>query len=158
MEHHPLGGAFLPQHLDDVVVGVPVMDLEGQPETFGDVDVPAKGITLVRQPVALRSEEIQSGLADGPDPRVRRQGLDLCQGVLQFAAGGVLRRIVGVQGDGTEQPRIQFDCLNGKPGRFEVAPHLHGALHPHRRGGVQCVSDADIRARCAGSPSACGCP
>ena len=50
VEHHPVRGALLPQHLDDVVMGVPVMDLQGQPEAFGNIDVAAEGMALMGQP------------------------------------------------------------------------------------------------------------
>ena len=57
-------------------------------------------------------------------------GLDLGQGLLQLAAGGVVRGVVGVEGDGAQQPRIQVNRLHREPGGFEVAAHLHAPWTP----------------------------
>ena len=55
MENHPFRRSFLTQHLHDVAVGVPVVDLQRQVQAFGDVDVPPEGVPLVRQALAESS-------------------------------------------------------------------------------------------------------
>jgi hypothetical protein len=143
VEDNPLGGALLTQDLHHVVVGVPVVDLQGQPQPLGNIDVAAEGIPLVGQPLPLGPEKIQPRLADCADPRVRGQGLDLGQGVLQLPPPGVIRRIIGVDRDGAQQPGVQLDGPDREPGGLQVAPHLHGTLDAHRSGRVEGVADAD---------------
>ena len=140
MEHHPFRGAFLAQDLDDVVMGVPVVDLQRQAQPLGDVDVAAERIALMGQPLPLRAEEVEARLADGADPRMRGERFDLGQGIFQFAALRIVRSVVGVDRHGAQQPRVQLDGLDGEPGGFKVAAHLHGALDAHRLGGVQGVA------------------
>ena len=84
--------------------------------------------------------------------------LDLGQGLLQAAAPGVAGGIVGVEGNGAQEPRIEVDRVDRKPGRFEVAAHLHGTLDAHGGGGVEGVLDAHLTAPRRESPNACGCP
>jgi len=95
VEDHPLRGPLFAQDLDDVVVGVAVVDLQRQSEPFGDVDMAAERIALVGQALPLGPEEVQAGLPDRPDPRMAGERLDLGQGILQAAAPGVAGGVVG---------------------------------------------------------------
>ena len=61
--------------------------------------------------------------------------------ILQFAARRIVRRVVGVDRHGAEQPRVQVDGLHGEPGGFKVAANLHGTLDAHCLGGVQGAAE-----------------
>ena len=64
---------------------------------------------LRRNAFGARPEVVEPGLADHPDPGVRREPLDLGLRRVQLAAVGEARRLVGVQRDPAEQGRVLVD-------------------------------------------------
>ena len=65
------------QDAQHVLVGVAVVDLQRLAGALGQVDVPAERLLLRRAALGPGAEVVEPGLADHPDPGVRREPLDL---------------------------------------------------------------------------------
>ena len=106
VQRNLFGGSFAVEDAEDVVMRVPVMDLERLPESLGEVDVPAEGLLLHTSPLGPGPEEVEPGLPDHAHARVRGILLDLvvCRGEppRRRQAWGV----VGVQGHPAEDLRV----------------------------------------------------
>ena len=70
--------------------------------------------------------------------------LNLRQRLLQLAAGGVVRRVVGVERHGAQAAGVQVDRLDREPGGFKVAAHLDRPLDADCLGGVQGGADPHL--------------
>ena len=136
MEHHvrgqPAVGRLLEQDPDDVVVGVPVVDLQGRAEFAGESDVPAEGLLLRRVAgLVLRPEVVEARLSHRAHAGVAGELRDLRERLLELAALGQAGRVVGVQRHGAEQAGLGLDRRDREPGRGDVAAHLDRAGHAH---------------------------
>ena len=80
--------------------------------------------------VGAGAEVVEPGLAHDPDPAVGREPLDLGVRLVQPAAGGEPRHLVGVQRDPAEQRRHTVGGLDGEPGAGQVAPDLDEPVDP----------------------------
>ena len=131
MEHHPVRAPRgVQENPDHVVMGIPIVDLDGLAEAVRQVQVPAERLLLVLHPLGARPVVVQAGLPHGPHPRVGRKRLDLRQRGVQVAAGGQPGGVVGVDGHGPQQPGLSLDGLDGEARRLHVTAHLDGPGNP----------------------------
>ena len=137
MEDGPLRCALFDEHAQDVVVRVPVMDLQHLAQPFGQRDVPPEAALLrgaSRDVVGGHPMVVKTGLPHHPDPGVPGQLLDLGQRLVEhpLPLRGERGRLGGMQCDPPEDLRIPLDQVDGPPGRVELATDLDDAGHVDR--------------------------
>ena len=137
------------EHSQHVVMAVAVVDLQRLVEPLGEADVPPERLLLRRHTVPTGAEVVEPGLPHDPDPRVRREPLDLGVCRVEPPALGECRHLVGVQRDSREHPGVALCGGDGELGTGEVAPDLDDAVDADGcrvREDRAEVLDTDVRA------------
>ena len=154
MQHRVLRRTLLVEDAQHVVVGVPVVDLQGLAETLREVDVPPEAVLLDRPPFRAGAVVVEARLADHPDAVVRPAAGDLGVGLLEPASRCQSRNFIGVQGDPADDLRMPLDGVHREADPLEVAAdldeagdtHLAGAPHrlAHAEGLVALAGDVEV--------------
>ena len=131
MEDRLLGSSHLEKDVHHSLVGIPVMDLQGNIVPFGDLDMGTKCVFLRILKLWWGAKEIETRLAHRHHSRLGGELVDNSKGILELS--GLVKKwsLVGVNGDRCQHPGLPVSECGRPPGSFHVCSHLDNTEYPY---------------------------